>query len=101
MAHTKASGPATDSVNEPLASDHASDRRENTQNLKKTQARPRDPRRLKGEADGESSIYVGGDLAGTISWLGGTCTAFDSDENLLGVFVNSRAAARAITAARR
>jgi hypothetical protein len=101
MEPSNASGPATDSVNEPRVGDHASDRLHNTQNITKLQARPRDRRRPKGEPNGETAIYAGRQLAGAIAWRGGICTALDADEQVIGVFANSRAAMRAITAARR
>jgi hypothetical protein len=74
MDPRKASEPATESVIEPRASDQLPGRidRDNTTKL---EARQRNHRRLKGEADGASSIYVGRDLAGTISWQAGVCSA--------------------------
>jgi hypothetical protein len=56
MAPSNASGPATESVSEPRVGDHASGRLHNTQNITKPQARPRDLRRRKGEADGSQRV---------------------------------------------
>jgi hypothetical protein len=56
MAPSNASGPATESVSEPRVGDHASGRLHNTQNITKPQARPRDLRRRKGEANGSQRV---------------------------------------------